>query len=123
MSTTRAFAFRYGVFRLLLSVLGMGPAFSRVELADDAVRVRMGWAFRTTIPRAHITGCEARTGLVGGIGVHGWRGRWLVNGAATGLVTISVEPPVPAWVVVPVRLSQLTVSLDEPDAFIAALAA
>ena len=123
MSPTRAFAFRYGVFRLLLSALGLGPAFSRVELADDTVTVRMGWAFRATIPRARITGCEARTGLVGGIGVHGWRGRWLVNGAATGLVTITVEPPVQAWVVVPVHLSQLTVSLEDPDAFRSALGA
>jgi hypothetical protein len=60
--------------------------------------------------------------MVGGIGVHGWRGAWLVNGAASGLVSITVDPPVRAWAVgVPVRLRQLTVSLEDPDAFRAAL--
>jgi hypothetical protein len=65
------FEFRYGAFRVLLIVLGMGPRFSRVVLDDRRVRVRMGWAFRSSIPRASITGAERREGPVGGIGVHG----------------------------------------------------
>ena len=61
-------------------------------------------------------------GLVGGIGVHGWRGRWLVNGAATGLVAITVDPAVRAWAVgVPVKLRELTLSLEDPDALVGAL--
>jgi len=122
MAPTQTFAFRYGVFRPLLSVLGMGPAFSSVALDGDTLRVRMGWAFRATIPVHQVTGVTARQGLVGGIGVHGWRSRWLVNGAATGLVTIAVDPRVRAWAVgIPVKLGELTVSLENPEAFRAAL--
>src|ERR1700690_2868282 len=97
MSPTRSFPFRYGVLRFLLTVLGMGPGLSHVELEGDTLRVAMGWAFRAKIPVHQIAGVTPRTGLVGGIGVHGWRGRWLVNGATTGLVVISIEPAVRAW--------------------------
>ena len=122
MTSTGTFAFRYGAIRPLLSVLGMGPRVSSIELEDGVLRVRMGWAFRTEIPVQHITGVQPRQGLPGGIGVHGWRGRWLVNGAATGLVAISVDPAVRSWATgVPVKLHELTLSLEDPDAFIAAL--
>ncbi len=122
MVGTGSFPFSYGVFRLLLSVLGMGPAFSGVELGDGTLRVRMGWAFRASVPVQHITGARPRTGLVGGIGVHGWKGRWLVNGATTGLVQIAVDPPGRAYVMgVPVKVRELTLSLEDPDSLIAAL--
>ncbi len=106
MAPLRSFNFRYGVFRPLLSILAMGPMFSRIALDDDTLRVRMGWAFRTTIPLRQITGARTRDGLVSGIGVHGWNGRWLVNGAATGLVAITVDPPARAWAIaiVPITL-------------------
>jgi len=123
MNTTapRVFAFRYGVFRLLLTVLGMGPGLSRVALGADTLHVRMGWAFQAKVPRDRITSAEAVSGLVGGIGVHGWGGRWLVNGAASGLVKITFEPAGRARMVIPVKLTQLTVSLEDPDGFIAAV--
>jgi hypothetical protein len=117
----QGFRFRYGVVRPLLSILALGPRFSSVELDDETLRVRMGWAFRATIPRRQIVDARARRGLVGGIGVHGWNGRWLVNGAATGLVAITVDPPVRAWVVAPVKLKELTISLEDPGALLAAL--
>jgi hypothetical protein len=121
VSEPQVFAFRYGAFRLLLSALGMGPRYSRIELDADALRVRMGWAFAATVPRQHITGAESRSGPVGGIGVHGLRGRWLVNGAASGLVTLTIEPPVRARVGVSVALAQLTLSLEDPEGFLAAV--
>jgi hypothetical protein len=121
--TTGSFPFRYGALLPLLAILGMGPRFSHVELSDDTLRVRMGWAFRATIPVHQITGVRQRTGLVGGIGVHGWRGRWLVNGATTGLVVIAVDPVVRVWAVgIPVHLRELTLSLQDPDALSVALA-
>jgi hypothetical protein len=120
-NAARIFAFRYGAFRLLLTILGMGPGLSRVELSGDTLRVRMGWAFQATVPRDSITSAEAVTGLVGGIGVHGWGGRWLVNGAASGLVKMTIEPAGRARMVIPVKLTQLTVSLEDPDGFIAAV--
>ncbi len=123
MASLQTFPIRYGVFRPLLSVLGMGPRFSSVEVEVDHVRVRMGWSFQADIPRGSITGAEASSGLVGGIGVHGWRGEWLVNGAAKGLVTINIDPPARGRVLgVPVRLRTLRVSVESPEELLAVLA-
>ena len=122
MASTQEFAIRYGVFRPLLSVLGAGPRFSGVSLDGDRLRVRMGWMFRADIPVASITGAEPHRGLVGGIGVHGWRGTWLVNGSAKGVVSVHIDPPAPARVLgVPVKLRTLQVSVEEPEEFVAAL--
>jgi hypothetical protein len=122
MASTQEFPIRYGVFRPLLSVLGAGPGVSGISLDGERLRVRMGWSFRTEIPVASITGAERYRGLVGGIGVHGWRGRWLVNGSAKGVVSVRIDPPAPARVLgVPVKLRTLQVSVEEPEEFIAAL--
>ena len=122
MAPAQTFAFRYGIFRPLLSVFGAGPRFSSVRIESDQLRVRMGWSFQADIPLASITSVEPFKGLVGGIGVHGWRGTWLVNGAARGIVSIHIDPPARARVLgLPVRLRILQVSVEEPDALIAAL--
>jgi len=122
MASTQTFPFRYGLFRPLLSVLGAGPKVSSVVLDGDILRVRMGWSFSAAIPVASIRTAKPYTGLVGGIGVHGWRGRWLVNGAASGLVSIEIDPRAPARVLgVPVRLRTLDVSVESPEELIAAL--
>jgi hypothetical protein len=122
MTGTGSFAFRYGKLRPLLAALGMGPGLSHVELDGDTLRVRMGWAFRAVIPVSHITAVQQRSGPVGGIGVHGWRGRWLVNGTTTGLVAITIDSGVRAWATgIPVQLRELTLSLEDPDAFVAAI--
>jgi hypothetical protein len=119
---TQRFAIRYGIARPLLSILGMGPAFSGIDLGDDRMKVKMGWVFRVSVPRASVRGAEPSSGLVGGIGVHGWNGRWLVNGAATGLVTIDIDPKARAFVCgFPVRLRRLRVSVDNPEELAAAL--
>jgi hypothetical protein len=122
MAPAQTFAFRYGLFRPLFTVLGAGPRFSSVRIDGDRLRVRMGWSFRADIPLASVRSVEPFKGLVGGIGVHGWRGTWLVNGAARGIVSIHIDPPVRARVLgVPVRLKILQVSLEEPEELIAAL--
>ena len=124
MASTRTFPFRYGFFRPLLSVLGIGPAFSRVDVDGDTLRVRMGWAFSAAVPLSSIKAAHPHEGLVGGIGVHGWRGWWLVNGSAKDIVTIDIEPRVRAWVLgVPVKLRKLEVSVESPDELIAAVRA
>ena len=118
------FAIRYGALRVLLSALGLGPRYSGLELDGDRLRVRMGWAFSATVARAQIRSARHSEGLVGGIGVHGWGGRWLVNGAATGLVTVEIDPAARAWVIgVPVKLRLLRVSVEDPDALLRALGA
>ena len=122
MAPPQEFPVRYGVFRPLLSVLGGGPGFSGVTVDGDRMRVRMGWMFRAEIPMTSITGAERHRGLVGGIGVHGWRGTWLVNGSAKGVVSVHIDPPAPARVLgVPVKLRTLQVSVEEPEELLAAL--
>lgn len=113
---------RFGLFRILLTVLGMGPARSGVRLQRDRVEVRMGWAFRTRFARHEISGATRSNDKYWGIGVHGWRGVWLVNGAVSGIVTLRLDPPARAWVVgAPVRLRTLHVSMQDPEGLIAAL--
>jgi hypothetical protein len=121
-SAMAVFAIRYGWFRPLLSVLGAGPAFSRVEVEGDRVRVQMGPMFRADVPVASITEVERFRGIPGGIGVHGWRGQWLVNGSVRGIVSIGIDPPVRARVLgVPVKLRRLHVSVQSPEGLMAAL--
>jgi hypothetical protein len=123
MNTRRRFAIKYGLFRPLMSVMGLGPRSSRAEIGDDRLIVKMGWAFTADLPRSAIQSAEQTQGLVGGIGVHGWSGRWLVNGAATGLVMIRFEPRQRARVMgFPVKLVSLCLSLEEPEEFVLAIA-
>jgi hypothetical protein len=122
MAPTQTFPLRYGVFRPVLWAFGAGPGVSSVVLEGDRVRVRMGWAFQAEIPVASITGVGPHRGLVGGIGVHGWRGRWLVNGGVKGIVTIDIDPPGRARVLgVPVKLRTLWVGVESPEDLIGAL--
>ena len=55
-------------------------------------------------------------------GVHGWAGRWLVNGSGKGLVSLELKPEQRARVLgVPVRLRELIVSVEDPAALIRSL--
>jgi hypothetical protein len=96
-----------------------------VELDQDTIHVRLGWAFSARIPRRLVT--KAGPGKPPTIrftaGAHGWGGRWLVNGAPAGIVTVELSERVRAHVSgFPIRLKELSVSLEEPDGFLAALA-
>ena len=54
--------------------------------------------------------------------MHGWRGRWLVNGAAGPLVALEIAAAGHARVLgFPVVLRELLVSVDEPEPLIDAL--
>jgi hypothetical protein len=109
--------------RLLMGLLGTGPRRSRVEVRGDSVVVKLGWAFHAAIPTASIAGVRRRERCGISRGVHGWAGRYLVNGSRRGLVAISVEPAQRARVAgVPVRLRELTVSVDDPVGLADALA-
>ena len=60
--------------------------------------------------------------MVGGTGVHGWAGKWLVNGSTKGLVIMDIDPPARGYVLgFPVRLRQLAVSTADPEGFLAAI--
>jgi hypothetical protein len=97
-----------------------------VELADDTIQVRMGWAFSARIPRRLVA--SAGPGKPPVIpftaGAHVWRGRWLVNGAPDGIVDIELaEPGRASTLGFPVRLKVLAVSLEDPEGFLEALGA
>jgi hypothetical protein len=122
VSDGRTFPILYGSLRPLLVGLGMGPGLSGVELDGETLHVKMGWAFRARIPRHHVTDARIVTGRVGGIGVHGWRGRWLVNGSMNQIVGLDIDPAARALATgFPVHLHYLALSLEDPDAFLAAL--
>lgn len=121
-STVQEFPIRYGVFRPLFSVMAAGPRFSGVTVDGDRLRVRMGWMFQAEVPLGSIGEVKRYTGLVGGIGVHGWRGWWLVNGGTKGIVDIAIDPPAKARVLgVPVKLKRLQVGVEAPEELLAAL--
>jgi hypothetical protein len=104
-----------------------GPGVSGAEVDADEIRIRMG-SYKLDIPRASVHSVKRSQATVGRTtGVHGRRGRWLVNGSAEGLVEIAISPPChPApsidtlFGIGPSRVDSLTVSLEDPDGFIAA---
>jgi hypothetical protein len=102
--------------------LGLGPGQSDISIEDGNLRVVMGWGFRATIPLSSITKAEPNNDRVLSWGVHGWRGRWLVNGSSKGIVELTIDPPARAHVIgVPITLRTLWVSVTDPDALIAAV--
>ena len=111
---------------LLFRGLLVPPSAAYVELTDDAVHVRLGWAFSARIPRRLVTsaGPGKRPTIPLTAGAHGWNGRWLVNGAPDGIVAVELREPVRAFTAgFPIRLKLLAVSLEDPDGFLAALGA
>ena len=85
----------------------------------------MGWAFRSTFERKCVATVSKYRGAIALTrGVHGWAGKWLVNGSGDGVVQMDLEPEQRAYVVgAPVVLRQLLVSMANPGAFLDALRA
>jgi hypothetical protein len=111
----------FGRLKPLFALLGITPRCSYIDVTPDLVGVRMGWAFGADVPRTSIRSARRVRDAIS-IGVHGRRGRWLVNGAAGPLVAVTIDPPAPARVLgFPVRLRELIVSVDDPDALIGEL--
>ncbi|MEP7111897.1 MAG: hypothetical protein ABI862_01405 [Ilumatobacteraceae bacterium] len=108
--------------RLLMTPMFAGPRQCWAQFTAETLNVRMGrlgWAFNAAIPRSSISEGEPYDGPVFGWGAHGWRGRWLVNGSSQGLVTIRINPPARVRAVfIPLRVSELTLSLEDPSSFI-----
>lgn len=103
-------------------MLGITRDSSFVDITRDDVVVRMAWGFRATIPRAAIRSARHDHDRILGWGVHGWRGKWLVNGSSSNIVRIEIEPEQRGRVLgIPVRLHALRVSAEQPDDLISAL--
>ncbi|MHB8137856.1 MAG: hypothetical protein ACYDGO_05645 [Smithellaceae bacterium] len=82
----------------------------------------MGWAFRSRFPRTAVASAKETYGQTLSRGVHGFAGRWLVNGSGRGILTINLTTAQRSYVMgFPVRLRQLMVSVEEPAALVAAL--
>ena len=105
--------------RILMTVLLMRP---RVEVTSRALIVSLGWSFRVVVPRGAITSAEAVAERRLSIGAHGWRGRWLVNTATGPLVRVRIDPAVHGrLLVLAVLVRELTLSVEDVDAFLADL--
>lgn len=124
MVATHRFDVRFGFLKPVFAVLGTGPARTELAVEGDALVAKMGWAFRASVPLRQIT--RVSTGDASpwlGIGVHGWRGTWQMNGTLGPVVTIEIEPPARARVLglLNVSLRRLDVSVADPDHVAAAL--
>ena len=109
----------YGVFS---SLLGLPPSTAYVDLDGAQVEVRMGWAFRARFPRSAIASTSTLDIRPLSRGVHGFGGRWLVNGSGRGLLSIRLSPAQSAYLMgLPVRLRELLVSVTDSSALAAAL--
>ena len=120
MTTRRFDIVHRGPYRWLATALGARSA--AVEFDDTRLVVTYGPWFRAALARDTIAAVERDERRTISSGVHGWRGRWLVNGAGVGLVRIRFEPEQRARTIgFPVRLAELVVNVDDPAALIDAL--
>jgi hypothetical protein len=108
---------RYGKpWSWLLTVLLLPARLAYIRVDGDNVKVRMSWAFRAKFPKADVMEV-ANFRPVLSVGVHGWRGRWLVNGANRPIAVIRLSEPGRGYVIgFPVKLRELLVSVDDRDA-------
>jgi hypothetical protein len=105
---------------------GGGPGRGGVEVDSTVLRVRMAH-FHLDIPRSSVrSAARSARSVRGTYGVHGGRGRWLVNGSYSGLVELVIEPACytprqPSTLFLRSKVNSLTISLVDPDGFIAAV--
>jgi hypothetical protein len=122
MAMPARFPIRFTGANRAMVLLGIAPDLCRVEVDEGALRVRMAWAFRLDVPRANVRAAARDERRVWSWGVHGWRGKWLVNGSSSGLVRIDLDPPGHGRVMgFPVRVRVLVVSVEDPPALLDAL--
>lgn len=94
-----------------------------IAVTPENVSVVFGGSFRSSIPTSQIVALTPLRGRVLSIGVHGRDGRWLVNGAGSGIVELTIDPPAEAEINAgplsgSVELRTLRVSLEDPRRFI-----
>ena len=109
-------------YRVLSAALLLSPSDSFVEVEGDEVRVRMAWGFRARFPRSAVVSATRYQQKPLSRGVHGFAGRWLVNGSGEGIVDIALEPHQRGYVMgFPVRLRNLLVSVEDTTDLMTAL--
>jgi hypothetical protein len=101
------------VWSWLLTIALIPRRFSYIEIDGGTIRVRMSYAFRAKFTRDDISDVSAHRPIVS-VGVHGWRGRWIVNGANRPIARITLALPVRARVVgVGVTVREILVSVGD----------
>jgi hypothetical protein len=111
-----------GAYRWLSSALLLSPSQSFVDVEAEEVSVRMAWGFSARFPRSAIAAVAPSPEKPLSRGVHGFAGRWLVNGAGQGIVRVDLAPEQDARVMgFPVKLKQLLVSVEDPEGLMRAL--
>ena len=109
-------------YGFLSCAFGLPAATAYVDLGAEEVEVRMGWAFRSRFPRSAVRSISAPARMPLSRGVHGFGGRWLVNGSGRGLVQLELNPAQRAYVCgLPVALRELSVSVTDSAALKTAL--
>jgi hypothetical protein len=108
----------------LLVLFGATAGRSYVELADDRLVARFGWLFQYTFPIADIEGAARRSWpWFYGIGWRtSFRGTVGLIGSYDNVVEIRFKRRRRLWMLLPVPCDRLAVSLEDPEAFLDALA-
>ena len=102
-------------YRVLSSMVLLPPKDAYVRVLADRVEVKMGWAFSAAFPVSAVTKTSPLREHPLSRGVHGFAGRWLVNGSGDRILVIDLAPGQRARVLgVGVKLRQLMVSIDDP---------
>jgi hypothetical protein len=120
------FPIRIGKFlRILLWPIGGPAGGSFVELGPARLRARFGGLFDHSFPLSQIASAErCEWPWYGGLG---WRTDFHkavgLIGEAQGVVKIRFSQPQRGRILLPVRFTELYVSLQEPDRFLEALQA
>lgn len=122
MAPPRSFPIRYSkLSRLFFVPLRLGAQHAKVELTDDTLRVRMGWAFRADITRRSIRRAALHRDVWWAIGVHSDRRfkSWLVNGSSKGIVFLDLLPPAKGRAgPFPITIERLGLGLEDPEGFL-----
>ncbi len=122
MSPTRFPISFDAAYAALSRLLLLPPSDAYVELAGNEVKVRMAWGFRASFDRATVRSTSVLTTRPISRGVHGFNGRWLVNGSGDGILVLTLAPVQRGYVMgFPVRLKELQVSVEDPQGLARAL--
>jgi hypothetical protein len=127
--TLQSEAMRFPILRSplwgpLLALFGGTSGRSYVELASDKLVARFGWLFHRSFPLTDIEGCGRRswpwlygvgwrTNLIGVIGL---------IGSYQNVVEVRLKRRRWIWMILPLSCNRLAVTLEDPEAFLEAIA-
>ncbi len=113
-------------YRPLATVMGLGPKRTSIRVADGALHIKHGWAFRIDVPLHDVKSTRLIRQRPLGWGVHPLGDAWVVNGSRDGIVELNFARPVTSKTVKMLagdwaEVRCLYLSLTDPDGFRSAL--